>query len=363
MKIIQLIQRPQLRGAEIFACQLSTHLQEMGNEVLVVSIFCGDSKLPFSGKKIELNLNPKYRFFDIRGWQKFHEIVEEFQPDIIQANAADTLKFASSSKRICKWSVPIIFRNANKMGDFINSTLKLKLNNFYLKKVHSVISVSKECEKNFKDTFSFPDKNIQTVEIGVEETSPSGIPSDLNEIFKKGPVLCHIGSFVPEKNHEGLIRIFNRIVKNFPHSQLLLIGKGNLQEESKALVQDLKLESNVRFLGYRNDVFDILAHSSAYLMPSYIEGLPAVILEAMYCKTPVVANNVGGIGEVLIEGKTGWPISVGDEDSFVNAVEDILKGSPYVNDRVETAKDMVMQKFLNSIIAQRFMRAYQKVAG
>ena len=127
MKIIQLIQKPQLRGAEIFACQLSSHLQEMGNEVLVVTIFEGDSELPFSGKIIELNLKPKYRFFDLKGWKEFHRIIKEFKPDVIQANAADTLKFASSSKRIFKWSVPIIFRNANKMGDFINSSLKLKI--------------------------------------------------------------------------------------------------------------------------------------------------------------------------------------------------------------------------------------------
>ena len=363
MKIIQLIQRPQLRGAEIFACQLSTYLQEMGNEVLVVTIFRGDSELPFSGKIIELDLKPEFRFLDLKGWKEFHKIIKEFKPDLIQANAADTLKFASSSKRIFKWSVPIIFRNANKMGDFINSSLKLKLNNFYLEKVNSVISVSKECENNFRKTFSFPDKEIQTIEIGVEEISSGYIPSDLEKIFSKGPVLCHIGSFVPEKNHLGLIRIFKKVLKDFPDSQLLLIGKGRLQQETKILVKELEIESNIHFLGYRNDVFDILAHSIAYLMPSLIEGLPAVILEAMYCKTPVVANNVGGIGEVLIEGKTGWPISVGDEDAFAAAVGDIIKNSPYVNDRVESAKAMIMQKFLNSIIAERFMQAYQKVVG
>ena len=358
-----MIQRPQLRGAEIFACQLSSHLQEMGNEVIVVTIFRGDSKLPFSGKIIELNLKERYRFIDINGWKEFHRIIKKFKPDIVQANAADTLKFASSSKRIFKWSVPIIFRNANKMGDFINSSLKLKLNNFYLEKVNSVISVSKECEKNFRETFIFSDKEIRTIEIGVEEVLPSNIPPDLEIIFNKGPVLCHIGSFVPEKNHKGLIRIFKRIINNFPETQLLLIGKGHLLEDSKTLVNDLNMESNIHFLGYRNDVFDILAHSKAYLMPSYIEGLPAVILEAMYCKTPVVANNVGGIGEVLIEGQTGWPISVGDEEKFVNAVGDIIKNSSYVDDRVEAAKEMVMQRFLNSIIAERFMQAYKKVAG
>ena len=69
--------------------------------------------------------------------------------------------------------------------------------------MNSVISVSKECENNFRKTFSFPENKIQTIEIGVEEVLPLDIPSDLEKIFSKGPVLCHIGSFVPEKNHQG----------------------------------------------------------------------------------------------------------------------------------------------------------------
>jgi len=361
LKIIQLVQKPQLRGAEIFACQLSNHLMEQGHEVLVVSIFKGDSQLPFQGETIHLNRPLSKRFVDFHGWKKFSSIINDFNPDIIQANAADTLKFAVSSKMLYSWKQPLIYRNANKMGDFITTKLKWRLNKFYISKVAFVISVSNECEKDFVKTFSYPQKKICTVEIGVEEEKLEGIPDDLQGIFERGPVLTHIGGFVPEKNHDGLINIFNKSLGKFPETQLLLLGKGNLEMKIKSKVAELKNQHNVHFLGYRNDVLDILNNSKAFVLPSLIEGLPAVILEAMYCETPVVAYNVGGIGEVVIQGETGWLVEKNKEAEFQDQLEEILKGNEHISDRVKTAKNMISDKFLNKQIAERFAKCYSEV--
>jgi len=363
LKIIQLVQKPQLRGAEIFACQLSNHLMELGHEVLVISIFEGDAKLPFRGKTINLDRNINKRFFDFSGWMQFNKIIKDFKPDVIQSNAADTLKFAVSSKLLFSWKHPLVYRNANKMSDFINSKLKWRLNNFYLSKVNYVISVSKECEKDFLKTFNFPKQKIETVEIGVEDQNIGDIPSDLLEIFKRGPVLAHIGGFVPEKNHKGLIAIFNKVLKVHPKTQLFLLGKGKLQDEVKKQVSDLGIQDDVHFLGYRNDVLEILKFSEAFVLPSLIEGLPAVILEAMYCETPVVAYNVGGIGEVVISGKTGWLPEKGDEEDFEKSLKEVLQKGQDGQRKVANAKQMISEKFINIKIAKRFYAAYQKALG
>jgi len=361
LKILQIIQKPQLRGAEIFACQLSNHLEKQGHEVLVVTIYKGDSQLPFKGSLIGLDRPLSKRFFDFKGWKNFNNIIKEFNPDIIQANAADTLKFAVSSKMLFSWKQPLVYRNANKMGDFITSKLKWRLNNFYISRVAYVISVSKECERDFIKTFSYPQEKICTVEIGVEEQKLGGIPNDLKEIFKRGPVITHIGGFVPEKNHEGLINIFNGILEKFPETQLLLMGKGNLEGIIKSKVKGLQIKNKVHFLGYRSDVLDILNNSKTFVLPSLIEGLPAVILEAMYCETPVVAYNVGGIGEVVIQGKTGWLVEKNEEDKFQDQLEEILKGNENILHRVKAAKNMISDKFLNNQIAERFVKCYFEV--
>jgi glycosyltransferase involved in cell wall biosynthesis len=361
LKIIQLIQRPQLRGAEIFACQLSKHLKDQGHDVLVVSIFKGDSKLPFNGHLINLGRNPSKRFFDLYGWRKFSQIISDFKPDIIQANAADTLKFAVSSKFMFSWKQPLVYRNANKMGDFIDTKVKWILNKYYISNAAYVISVSKECRKDFIKTFSYPQDKIRTVEIGVEDQGFGDIPSDLKTIFNSGAVITHIGGFVEEKNHNGLINIFKRILENVPNTQLILIGKGTLEEKIKLKVKELNIQDNVHFLGYRNDVLDILYNSTAFVLPSLIEGLPAVILEAMYCSTPVIAYNVGGIGEVVIPGKTGWLIEKNNENQFKAQLEKVILDNENTSHRVKKAKNMISEKFLNNQIATRFAECYYDV--
>jgi len=188
-----------------------------------------------------------------------------------------------------------------------------------------------------------------------------GIPDDLREIFQRGSVISHIGGFVPEKNHEGLINIFKGSLEEFPESQLLLIGKGNLEGEIKSKVKELQIQDKVHFLGYRNDVLEILHHSKAFVLPSLIEGLPAVILEAMYCETPVVAYNVGGIGEVVVQGKTGCLVEKNEETAFQEQLEEILSGNENIPEMVKTAKNMISDKFLNKQIADRFAKCYFEV--
>ncbi|WP_026838100.1 glycosyltransferase [Gillisia sp. JM1] len=361
MRILQLIQKPQLRGAEIFACQLSNHLERMGNQVIVVSIYQGDADLPFLGKIINLNRSISQRFFDFKGWKAFNKIIKDFKPDIVQANAADTLKFAVSSKKIFSWSQPIIYRNANKMGDFITSKFKYLLNKYYISKVDYVISVSKECELDFIKIFGFPTNKISTVEIGVEEKQVGKKPIDLVDIFDIGPVITHIGGFVPEKNHIGLMRIMEPLIKKKPSFQILLLGKGELEDSVKELVFKMGIQNNVHFLGYRADVLEIISNSKAFVLPSLIEGLPAVILESMYCETPVVSYNVGGIGEVVINNKTGWIFEKNDEQNFRKAIDEILTSNSTILSEVTNAKELVTEKFLNTQITKRFSNVYESI--
>jgi glycosyltransferase involved in cell wall biosynthesis len=362
MKIINLIQKPQLRGAEIFACQLSNHLQETGNEVIVVTIFKGNAALPFKGKVIHLDRPENKRLFDLKGWKEFAGIVGEFKPDVIQANAADTLKFSISSKFFNGWNCPVIFRNANKMGDFISSFPKMLLNKLYISQIDYVISVSKECELDFKKTFNYPNEKIRTIEIGVEDDPILNRPQDLDFVNKDLKIVSHIGGFVPEKNHGRLVNIFREIVDVYPNTHLLLIGKGRLEEEIKQEVFNLKLENNVHFLGYRNDVLGILSLSHAFVLPSLIEGLPGVILEAMYCETPVVAYNVGGIKEV-VKPKTGWLVDKNDEKGFRESLIRVLQEERLVDQKIKEAKKMILNKFLNSVISERFHNCYKEIVS
>lgn len=362
MKILQVIQKPQLRGAEIFACQLSNHLVDLGHEVKMVCLLKGNATLPFSGEVIYLDRPLGKRFFDMSGWKQFAQVVRDFQPDIVQANAGDTLKFSTLSKLIFRWRSPIVFRNANKVSDFINSTPKRLLNGFFVGRLSHVISVSELCRQDFIRTYSWDQNKTTMIPIGIETVSVTNqIPDDLKNIFATGKVLVNVASLVPEKNHEGLIRIIKGLKSAHPGLKTLIVGDGKLRNHLQKRIVTEGMQDNIILLGYRNDVMSIMRHATALVMPSLVEGLPGVILEAFYCKLPVIANNVGGISEVVVQKETGWLIEKGNEKQFAESVVEVLNSRDTVERISQNAYAVVTREFTNSQIAARFEKAYQKI--
>ena len=104
MKILQIIQKKQLRGAEVFASQLSQHLEARGHEVMMVALADGVASLPFDGGIRVLGASLGKRFWDLKAWRSLARMVRKFAPDIVQCNAADTLKYAVFSKLLCRKS-------------------------------------------------------------------------------------------------------------------------------------------------------------------------------------------------------------------------------------------------------------------
>jgi glycosyltransferase involved in cell wall biosynthesis len=362
LKILQLIQKPQLRGAEIFACQLSSQLVQAGHAVQMVSLFPGNETLPFAGILIQLNRPISKRLLDLDGWKKLAQHIKAFEPDIVQANAGDTLKFAVLSKLIFRWKAPIVFRNANTVSDFINTVPKRIFNKFLVSRVSHVASVSEVCRQDFIKTYSYSEARTTTLTIGLNlDPVDKTLPADVRPLFQAGNVLVHVASFVPEKNHAGLLRIMKKLVERGNEVKLLLIGDGKLRPAAEQQVADMKLSSHVFLLGYRKDVLSLVANAAAFLLPSLTEGLPGVILEAMYCKTAVVAYDVGGISEIVKPGETGWLINKNDEEGFVNAVVEILAGKN-VDKITETAYNLVVNEFDNKSIARRFETVYRELA-
>ena len=327
----------------------------------MVSLLAGDAVLPFRGDVIKLNRPQRRRLIDIAGWRQLAEHIRWINPDIVQANAGDTLKFAVFSKLFFQWKAPIVFRNANKVSDFLHSTPQFIFNKFLVSRVSHVISVSDLCRQDFIKTYSLDATKTITVPGGIElEVLGDSVPDDLKHVFASGDTLVNVASFVPEKNHSGLLRIMKRLLEYDTNLKLLLIGDGKLKSHIEQQVLDMNLSDHVFFAGYRNDVLSIVRKAKALILPSLIEGLPAVILEAMYCRTPVISYDVGGIPEILKLNETGWLVKKGNEEAFAAAVRDALT-SAYTETIKAKAYDLVVREYNNRTISRRFFDVYRSV--
>ncbi|MCZ8022782.1 MAG: glycosyltransferase [Cyclobacteriaceae bacterium] len=354
MKILQLIQRNQLRGAETFAYTIGKRLNDLGNQSTLISIFRNRKSKDLIPDVINLNRSLKCRFFDIYGWYLLHKKIGKQSFDVIQANAGDTLKFAVSSKILFRWKTPIVFRNASTVSLYIKSPFIKWYNKLLFKKVHHVVSVSEHSKIDFIKIFPEMEQKISVIPIGINLSKSN------NHINRSNNVILHVGGFTFEKNHEGLLNIYESLKKNNSDLKLWLIGDGPLRNEIENIVKEKEI-TDVKFFGYQTDVSLYMQQVSVLVLPSIIEGLPAVILEAMHCKTPVVAYNVGGISEVVINNRTGWLIEKNNEEAFVEAVKVVLKSDNTII--TQQAYDLVTTEYNNEVIAKRFEKLYQEVSN
>lgn len=110
-------------------------------------------------------------------------------------------------------------------------------------------------------------------------------------IADDAPLLCHVGRFVPQKNHRFLLEMFSRVVERRPDARLALVGGGPLEQETRELAQELGVSSRILFLGVREDVASILMASDVFTFPSLWEGLGIAAIEAQATGLPCLLSS------------------------------------------------------------------------
>lgn len=360
MKILQLIQKPQPRGAETFAAQLSDNLSKLGHTSELLAIFDSPDSYKYSKPYQLLEANPNARLWDRQGWKNLSEVIQTKEPDIIQANAGDTLKYAVFSKLLYRWKQPIVFRNASTLSSYIKSPVQKLYNGFLYNKTDAIASVSHHSKEDLIRLYPGLNLKATTIPIGLE--GKKGVKNPFTGNYAQQINLVHVGGFSFEKNHEGLLRIFRSVVKKHSNAHLWLVGDGPLRKSIEEKTTELNLLDSVHFTGFVNNPLDYIAHAQLLLLPSIIEGLPGVILEAMLYNTPVVAYNVGGIREIIEHKKTGWLIEPRDEKLFAQSVNEVLNLRDTEKQQItSSASKLVVEHYMNLHIADKFIKLYEQV--
>lgn len=187
------------------------------------------------------------------------------------------------------------------------------------------ITVSKDLANWLNSSVGVPRNKISQIYNGVDQSKFQPAASDeTTTVFSIG----HVGRFETVKDQATLARAFVELVALDPAAsvQLTMVGDGSRLDEVKQIIIDANLLDRADFTGSRNDVNELLRTFGVFVLPSISEGISNTIIEAMATGLPVVATNVGGNPELVVDGETGFLVPPGDATAMAQALH------RYVND-------------------------------
>ncbi|MCM8764659.1 MAG: glycosyltransferase, partial [Candidatus Omnitrophica bacterium] len=138
---------------------------------------------------------------------------------------------------------------------------------------------------------------------------------------RKEKIVFTASRLSPEKGVQFLIEAAKIILEKKRDIKFVIAGEGHFRASLVNMVEKYGIKDNVIFLGYRNDIPQLISESDVVVLPSLWEGLPNIVLEAMAMKKPVITTNVGGSSEIVKDGETGLLVCSG---SAVDLAEKIM---------------------------------------
>jgi len=294
---------------------------------------------------------------DVRAIQEICRKIAEFSPDIMHLHSSKAGVVGRVAARL--HNVPAIFtahgwaftdgvsRNKQKFYCLIER--------FLARMTRKIITVSEYDRKlALEKKVGTPD-SILTVHNGVRDINfPCSTPQD--ERFVK---FIMVARFDEQKDHELLLRSLSRLKKRCWSMEL--VGDGPLQEASRRLAAQLGLEDRILFSGYCSDVEQRIGASNVLVLASKWEGLPLTVIEAMRGGLPVVASNVGGVSELVIEGVTGFLTERGSESDMTDSLTTILENFECRASMGKAARKRYEQLFSFEMMRNRTVAVYKSV--
>lgn len=354
MKILQVIPYFCFGGAETMCENLTYALMKQGHEVTVVSLY--GEKTPISERMeragVKLLYLDKKLGLDLSMVPKLLKIMKQERPDAVHTHL-DVIKYAVAAAKLAgiRHCVHTVHNVADREAE---GRLQKMINGFYFRKGWSVpVALSPEVQQTVVSFYGMKEEQVPVIYNGV----------DLSRCLEKTDyescdTLIHVGRFNEQKNHQGLLRAFQMILKRNPQCILKLLGDGELRPAMEHLAAELGIAGNVQFLGSQSNVYPYLQEADIFLLPSNYEGMPMTIIEAMGTGLPVVASRVGGVPDMITDRVSGMLTSREPED-VARAVLELMDDASLRKSLGEKAK-LESKRFSAEYMAEEYSKVYSK---
>lgn len=368
-RILFVIPQLGIGGSERVVLDLTRRLNPANFESFVVSFNGGGLESSFRQSCKGVFVFKKKPGLDLSAMFKLAEIIKQNKIDIVNAHHYMSLFYSFLGTRISK-SRLVYTEHSVKEVESVMSTIHGKIFSVMLAKIDAVVGVSKEIASKFQSfcpryqNIVFPIPNAVDLE---RFRNCSSNKAEMRSKWGLSPnnfVVGVVANFRKVKNHVCLLRAACHLKNDFPDLRLLFAGIGHpsnaedSESEILQMVKDEGLQSIVIFAGHQKDVSKILPVFDVFCLPSFSEGLPVSVLEAMAAEIPVIGSLAKGISEIIQDRHTGLLFNIDSDLELAGLIKDLnastslrqeiaYKGHKYVEDNhnIETWVDSYSRLF------------------
>jgi N-acetyl-alpha-D-glucosaminyl L-malate synthase BshA len=213
--------------------------------------------------------------------------------------------------------------------------------------------------------FSVPASRIDVIPnfVDPEIWKPDREPCHRSALAPSGEkIVMHVSNFRSLKRVEDVVAVFAGIADSVA-ARLVMVGDGPDRLRAAQKAAELGLADRVLFLGKHQSVEELLSCADLFLLPSETESFGLAALEAMACGAPVVASNVGGLPEVVVDGEVGYLHPVGDVEAMADSAVRILSDDDHHAEMSRAAIDLAHGSFSSHAVVPQYEALYERVVS
>ncbi len=374
MKVLFLIDSLKGYGAEKSIVQIALHLEEV--TPIFIHLYKGDklkSSLEKKGIKVySLELDAEYSFKD--AVNSITPIIEGEKPEIIHSTLFRADMVARKLKNVFPHIVLVGSLVSNSYGinryKQLSPISRIKLFSTQLKdrmtagKVDFFVCNSKAIKKTNIRALGIPRNKVKVIYRGrcFEDYLPT---TETVSLLKKEfnldeqLIFLNVSRLHKGKGQLDLLKAFKVLNAQNPNTVLLIAGEGSFRGELEDLIKSLGLGKNVFLLGYREDVAKLLALADYFVFPSYFEGLPGALIEAIISKTPSIVSDIAENRECFVENGALFFQSGNIKDLGDKIEEALILGD--WKERTENSLENARKNFEIKKVSKEYESFYKKI--
>jgi glycosyltransferase involved in cell wall biosynthesis len=301
--------------------------------------------------KMRANIDPLAVF-------QFLRMFHHHKVDIVHTHSSADSWMAATAAKISPRR-PSVVRTRHLSVSFNNRLI-------YSFMADRVVTVGSSTRRYMIQKKGIPEGKVLTIPTGVDLTrfNPRESREDLRGelgIPAGVPVYGTVAVFRRLKGHRYLLEAVPEITSCVPGAKLLLVGEGPQENHIQEMIEEKRIKESVIMPGFREDITRVLNTLDVFVFPSLQEALGTAILEAMAMEKPVVASRVGGIPEVVQEGRTGYLIDPEDSRAIARRVIQLLKDGETRRRMGAEGRRLVEARYDNRLMVQQLEKLYHEL--